>query len=166
MVGEVGFAIPSILKTKDCTLFSILSFRRNRSFRKGLTHELTRLDISFLESNFPQHVYTRTLVDNRNHLAKGEGVMLYVVVVRLCATFPCFTRGLSIFWGTQQMRKFPSRRLSFPLTAVNYTLTKHFSLRAEYRGYVYKDADFGIRALNTDSWTHTVQPSAGIVFRF
>jgi opacity protein-like surface antigen len=55
----------------------------------------------------------------------------------------------------------PSRRLSFPLTGVNYTLTKHFSLRAEYRGYVYKDADFGIRALNTDSWTHTVQPSAG-----
>jgi opacity protein-like surface antigen len=49
---------------------------------------------------------------------------------------------------------------------VNYTLTRHFSLRAEYRGYVYKDADFGLRALNTDSWTHTAQPSAGIVFRF
>jgi hypothetical protein len=45
-------------------------------------------------------------------------------------------------------------------------LTKHFSLRGEYRGYVYKDADFGVRALNTDSWTHTAQPSAGIVFRF
>jgi hypothetical protein len=98
MVGEVGFAIPSILKTKGCTLFSILSFRRNRSFRKGLTHELTRLDISFLESNFPQHVYTRTLVDNRNHLAKGEGVMLYVVV-RLCATFPCFHKGAFHFLG-------------------------------------------------------------------
>jgi opacity protein-like surface antigen len=48
---------------------------------------------------------------------------------------------------------------------VNYTLTKQPSLRAEYRGYIYKDADFGIRAFNTDSWTHTVQPSAGIVFR-
>jgi opacity protein-like surface antigen len=49
---------------------------------------------------------------------------------------------------------------------VNYTLTRHFSLRAEYRGYVYKDADFGIRSLNTDRWTHTAQPSAGIAFRF
>ena len=49
---------------------------------------------------------------------------------------------------------------------VNYALTKRFSLRAEYRGYVYKDADFGIRGLNTDSWTHTAQPSAGIVYRF
>jgi opacity protein-like surface antigen len=49
---------------------------------------------------------------------------------------------------------------------VNYTLSKHWSVRAEYRGYVYKDPDFGVRALNTDSWTHTAQPSAGIVFRF
>jgi opacity protein-like surface antigen len=49
---------------------------------------------------------------------------------------------------------------------VNYALTRHWSIRAEYRGYVYKDADFGVRALNTDSWTHTAQPSAGIAFRF
>jgi opacity protein-like surface antigen len=49
---------------------------------------------------------------------------------------------------------------------VNYALTRHLSLLAEYRGYVYKDADFGVKALNTDSWTHTAQPSAGIAFRF
>jgi opacity protein-like surface antigen len=48
----------------------------------------------------------------------------------------------------------------------DYALTRHFSVRAEYRGFVYKNPDFGLRALNTDSWTHTAQPSAGIVFRF
>ena len=48
----------------------------------------------------------------------------------------------------------------------DYTLSRHFSLRAEYRGFVYKNPDFGLTALNTDSWTHTAQPSAGIVFRF
>jgi opacity protein-like surface antigen len=48
----------------------------------------------------------------------------------------------------------------------SYILTKHLALRAEYRGYVYKDADFGLKSLNTDSWTHTAQPSAGIAFRF
>jgi outer membrane immunogenic protein len=48
----------------------------------------------------------------------------------------------------------------------DYALTRHFSLRAEYRGFVYKSPDFGLRALNTDNWTHTAQPSAGIVFRF
>jgi opacity protein-like surface antigen len=48
----------------------------------------------------------------------------------------------------------------------DYALTRHFSLRAEYRGFVYKNPDFGVGSLNTDSWTHTAQPSAGIVFRF
>jgi opacity protein-like surface antigen len=48
----------------------------------------------------------------------------------------------------------------------DYALTRHFSLRAEYRGFVYKDPDFGLRSLKTDSWTHTAQPSAGIVYRF
>jgi len=48
----------------------------------------------------------------------------------------------------------------------DFPLTHHFSLRAEYRGLVYKTPDFGLRALNTDTLTHTAQPSAGIVFRF
>jgi outer membrane immunogenic protein len=48
----------------------------------------------------------------------------------------------------------------------DYALTHHFSLRAEYRGFVYKAPDFGLASLRTDSWTHTAQPAAGIVFRF
>ncbi len=48
----------------------------------------------------------------------------------------------------------------------DYVLTHHFSLRAEYRGLVYKDPDFGLQSLKTDTWTHTAQPSAGIVYRF
>jgi opacity protein-like surface antigen len=48
----------------------------------------------------------------------------------------------------------------------DYVLTRHISLRAEYRGYVYKDPDFGVQTLRTASWTHTAQPSAGFVYRF
>jgi len=48
----------------------------------------------------------------------------------------------------------------------DYALTRRISLRAEYRGYVYKTPDFNIAGLNTDAWTHTAQPSAGIVFHF
>jgi len=48
----------------------------------------------------------------------------------------------------------------------DYLLTRHFSLRAEYRGFVYKDPDFSLWSLRTDSWTHTAQPSAGVVYRF
>jgi len=48
----------------------------------------------------------------------------------------------------------------------DYAFTRHLSLRAEYRGFVYKAPNFNVASLKTDSWTHTAQPSAGIVFRF
>jgi opacity protein-like surface antigen len=48
----------------------------------------------------------------------------------------------------------------------NYVLSRHFSLRAEYRGFVYKDPNFGVQSLKSAAWTHTAQPSAGIVYRF
>jgi opacity protein-like surface antigen len=48
----------------------------------------------------------------------------------------------------------------------DYALTRHLSLRAEYRGFVYKSPSFNLASLKTDTWTHTAQPSAGIVFRF
>jgi outer membrane immunogenic protein len=48
----------------------------------------------------------------------------------------------------------------------DFTLSRHFLLRTEYRGLVYKAPDFGLSTLNADVVTHTAQPSAGIVFRF
>ena len=48
----------------------------------------------------------------------------------------------------------------------DYVLAKHWSVRAEYRGLVYKAPSFNVAGLNTDSWTNVSQPSAGIVFRF
>lgn len=48
----------------------------------------------------------------------------------------------------------------------DYAVTRHISLRAEYRGYVYKTPDFNLASLNSNAWTHTAQPSAGIVYRF
>jgi opacity protein-like surface antigen len=47
-----------------------------------------------------------------------------------------------------------------------YAFTRHLSLRAEYRGLLYKAPSFNLAGLNTDSWTQIAQPSAGIVFRF
>lgn len=48
----------------------------------------------------------------------------------------------------------------------DFPLVKHFTLRAEYRGLVYSAPDFGLSNLNTNTVTHTAQPSAGIVFHF
>ncbi|MGH9784359.1 MAG: outer membrane protein [Terriglobia bacterium] len=48
----------------------------------------------------------------------------------------------------------------------NYHIFPHVSLRLEYRGLAYKRPDFGLSFLNSNTLTHTAQPSAGIVFRF
>jgi opacity protein-like surface antigen len=45
-------------------------------------------------------------------------------------------------------------------------LTRRFALRFQYRGLVYKQPDFGFASLNSDTTTHTAQPSAGFVIRF
>jgi opacity protein-like surface antigen len=49
---------------------------------------------------------------------------------------------------------------------LNYALHKGISLRAEYRGLLYKTPDFGFGALATNAVTHTAIPSAGLSFRF
>jgi opacity protein-like surface antigen len=49
---------------------------------------------------------------------------------------------------------------------VNYAIRKGISLRAEYRGLVYRTPDFGFGALMTNAVTHTAVPSAGLSFRF
>jgi outer membrane immunogenic protein len=48
----------------------------------------------------------------------------------------------------------------------NYAIHKRISLRAEYRGLVYGTPDFGFSGFQTNSITHTAQPSVGIAFRF
>jgi outer membrane immunogenic protein len=47
-----------------------------------------------------------------------------------------------------------------------FPFLKHVSLRTEYRGFVYKAPDFGLKGLNTDATTHTAQPSFGLAFHF
>jgi opacity protein-like surface antigen len=48
----------------------------------------------------------------------------------------------------------------------DYDINDHFALRLEYRGLVYGRPDFGLTPLNSDTVTHTAQPSAGFVIRF
>ncbi len=45
-------------------------------------------------------------------------------------------------------------------------MSKHFLLRAQYRGFVYKTPDFELTSLKVDKYTHSAVPSAGLVFTF
>ncbi len=49
---------------------------------------------------------------------------------------------------------------------IDFDLTRFVSLRAEYRGFVYKIPDFQIPGLASDAVTHLAQPSVGLVWRF
>jgi opacity protein-like surface antigen len=45
-------------------------------------------------------------------------------------------------------------------------LSKHFLVRAQYRGFVYKTPDVEMTSLKVDKYTHSAVPSAGLVFTF
>ncbi len=49
---------------------------------------------------------------------------------------------------------------------VDVPMSKHFLVRAEYRGFVYKTPDFEQTNLKVDNYTHSAVPSAGLVFTF
>jgi len=49
---------------------------------------------------------------------------------------------------------------------VDVPMSKHFLLRAQYRGFVYKTPDFEMTSLKVDKYTHSAVPSAGLVFTF
>jgi len=46
------------------------------------------------------------------------------------------------------------------------SLIGNFALRVQYRGLFYKIPDFGISTINPGIFTHTAEPSVGIVYRF
>jgi outer membrane immunogenic protein len=49
---------------------------------------------------------------------------------------------------------------------VDVPMSKHFLLRAQYRGFVYKTPDFEMTSLKVDKYTHSAVPSVGLVFTF
>ena len=49
---------------------------------------------------------------------------------------------------------------------VDVPMSKHFLVRAQYRGFVYKTPDFEQTSLKVDKYTHSAVPSAGLVFTF
>jgi len=49
---------------------------------------------------------------------------------------------------------------------VDVPVSKHFLVRAQYRGFIYKIPDFEQASLKVDKHTHSAVPSAGLVFTF
>jgi opacity protein-like surface antigen len=49
---------------------------------------------------------------------------------------------------------------------VDVPISKHFLVRAQYRGFVYEIPDFEMTSLKVDKYTHSAVPSAGLVVTF
>ena len=49
---------------------------------------------------------------------------------------------------------------------VDVPMSKHFLVRAQYRGFIYKTPDFEMTNLKVDKYTHSAVPSVGLVFTF
>ena len=110
-------------------------------------------------------------VQSNVHQATGEAVVKLPSLLRL-QPYALAGGGALMFdptgnaGGSFTSAKFEAKGAFVYGAGADYAFTKHISLRAEYRGYVYKAPDFNLASLNTNAWTHTAQPSAGIVFRF
>jgi len=110
-------------------------------------------------------------VQSNVHQATGEAVVKLPSVLRL-QPYALAGGGALMFdptgnaGGSFSGATFEAKGAFVYGAGADYAFTKHLSLRAEYRGYVYKAPDFNLASLNTNAWTHTAQPSAGFVFRF
>lgn len=49
---------------------------------------------------------------------------------------------------------------------VDYDVTRHVSIRGQYRGLIHEAPDFGVKGAGTSGFTHTAEPSFGVGFRF
>jgi opacity protein-like surface antigen len=105
---------------------------------------------------------------------QATGALLVTIPRRVFNVHPYFLAGAGalVFDPTGNVGGFVSGAQSQAKAAfvygggADYDLSKHFTLRAEYRGFVYGQPDFDLATLHSGATTHTAQPSAGIVFRF
>jgi outer membrane immunogenic protein len=106
------------------------------------------------------------------HEVTGAFVAHFPISARGVRPYALAGGGALIFRPTDDARAFNSAidqqaRAAFLYGGgVDFDLTSHFGVRAEYRGFVYKTPDFGIASLNLDKVTHTAQPSVGFFYRF
>lgn len=100
-------------------------------------HALTSVAVLKIPTNFKLHPY----------VLAGTGIMIFDP--RNTSGLDSHTSGTFVYGG-----------------GADYSLSKHFAARAQYRGFVYKAPDFGLTSLRVDKFTHSAVPSAGLVFKF
>lgn len=123
--------------------------RDTQEYFSNFSESRVKSDVHSATAGFPVKLPLRISKFSPYALGEGGGMIFST------------NRQLERFWGGHPgERRLPLRR------GYRLRFSRHLSLPAEYRGFVYKDPDFGVRRVNTNTWTHAAQPSAGIVCHF
>ena len=106
------------------------------------------------------------------HEATGALVVHFPVHVRGVNPYALAGGGALVFRPTQQAQaaftgaQIQTRGAFVYGGGVDFNITNHYGLRAEYRGLVDQVPDFTVGSLTTNKWTNISQPSVGFFFRF
>jgi opacity protein-like surface antigen len=97
-----------------------------------------------------------------NRFEKGHKFSPFVTVGGAWIIFSPTSSATSVLSDVQQQM-----RSAFTYGGgLDYNLNKHFSLRAAYRGMIYRSPDLNSTYLVYTAKTHTAEPSVGVVYRF
>jgi len=111
-----------------------------------------------------------TFIPTNVHAATGTAIMklpsFKVPAVKIVSPF-VLAGGGSLFFDPRRGSVSEQTRGAFVYGGgVDVPMSKHFLLRAQYRGFAYKIPDFEMTGVKVDKYTHSAVPSAGLVFTF
>lgn len=143
-------------------------YRLNGWFALETNYGFTRNTQKYLTSN------TNSRVQSDIHQATIDGTFNLPFAIGKLAPYALTGAGALVFrptrnrYGSVSGTSNDARGAFLYGGGVRYAVPfiRNVSLLAEYRGLVYKDADFNLSNLHKDTWTHSAQPSAGFVYRF
>lgn len=111
-----------------------------------------------------------TFIPMNTHAATGTAIMklpsFKVPAVKIVSPFVLAGGGAMFFDPRMESVSEQTRGVFVYGGGVDVPMSKHFLLRAQYRGFVYKMPDFEMTSLKVDKYTHSAVPSAGLVFTF
>lgn len=122
--------------------------RNTQSYLGTFGQSGIRADVHELTGSFVVHIPVH-VANVRPYALAGGGALIFDPVDNFTNGTDRQARGTFVYGG-----------------GVNFDVAHNFGIRAEYRGLVYKAADFNVNALNLDKVTHLAQPSVGFYFRF
>jgi opacity protein-like surface antigen len=112
-----------------------------------------------------------TLIPMNVHAATGSAIVklpsFKMPAVKIVSPFVLAGGGVMLFDPREgSINKEQTRGIFVYGGGIDVPMSKHFLLRAQFRGFVYKTPDFEMTSLKVDKYTHSAVPSAGLVFTF